>query len=133
LRVGRLLAPGDLSVLQGQFELGRALSLGEGEGSLTHTEVGLSVACVVLKDAFALIDDLIVVLLVELAESKVGAASDLSINTLLRGGKVCVKADCVDSSEVQGAGLLIALGLELCASLGLELLSLVKVNLLVSG
>lgn len=110
------------SVLQCNFQLSKALAVRQSKGCLRHPKVCLNVAFVVIQNAFALVNHMVVVLKLELAHRKVAPICHLCILTRFRLRKVCIQAHFVDRREILGTSFLILLLLEQVVRLELEFL-----------
>ena len=123
----------DDGVFHGLTELCDTLALRKLKASLTHAIGSFRILRIVVKDTLALIDNLIVVLDVQLAESKIASATHLGLLAFFGVCEVLIQSDCVYSLEVLLAGLVILLLFKKCVCSLFNRLSFVVVSLLVSG
>ena len=133
LSVGWLSIFGNDGVFHGLTKLCDTLTLRKLEAGLTHAIGSFRVLRIVVKDTLALIDNLIVVLDVQLAESEVTTATHFSLLAFFCVCEVLIQSDCVNSLEVLLAGLVILLLLKECVCSLFDRLGFVVVSLLVSG
>ena len=74
---------GLIGKLQSNLELGDALTLGEFECGLAHSERSFRVLWILLQDSLALVNDRVVVFLVNFALGEVISAGNHRVNSLL--------------------------------------------------
>ena len=98
---------------------------------MTHAKGRFRILRVVVEDTFALVNHLLILLNVQLTESKIASAAHLALLCHFGLSELCVKSDCINGRKVLLTGTCVILLPKQAICLCLYLLCLVKVDLLV--